>query len=128
MGKLLIIDDDNVFTDYVAGVASKEGWSTKACNDSRFAMDFACRFKPDLIISDIIMPPPDGLEVLQKLGEAIPAADVVIVTSFDPIYLQMATRLLRDKFDRPPRSALKPLEPGVIRELLSGASPSPGGL
>lgn len=123
MARLMIIDDDPVFSRYVAEIATQAGWTVRTCDDSRTAVATALDYQPELVFSDMIMPECDGLECLQKLAEAMPEIQAVAVTAFDPIYLKMAHRLLKGRFESPLQTAVKPLDPAAIRTLLAASGP-----
>jgi len=59
--------------------------------------DLVAADPPDLIIVDMVMPPPDGVEVLQTLQEANCAASVLVISGGGglnkSIYLQIAAGL-----------------------------------
>jgi two-component system response regulator DesR len=60
-----------------------------ATGDEALAM--ACKYEPDVVVLDIEMPGPSGIEVAQQLRATAFAGQVVIVTTFDrPGYLRAA--------------------------------------
>ena len=52
------------------------------------AMDAVGTLRPDVLVIDLMMPGPDGLEVCRKVKAVIPEIAVVIVTAFDDMDVQ----------------------------------------
>jgi putative two-component system response regulator len=69
-GRILIVDDDpaNVLLleSFLAGSATK----TRGVTDSRAVEEVFTEFEPDIVLLDMHMPQPDGLEILRRLRSA----------------------------------------------------------
>lgn len=65
--RILIVDDEEDITEFLAYNLIKEGYQVKVCNDGMSAIKTASSFNPHLIILDIMMPVMDGLEVCKQL-------------------------------------------------------------
>ena len=50
--------------------------------DGRRAVDEAERLRPDVVLMDLMMPRIDGVEAMRELRSRVPAARVVVLTSF----------------------------------------------
>jgi NarL family two-component system response regulator LiaR len=50
--------------------------------DGREAIQEAERLRPDVILMDLVMPRLDGVEAMRELHEQVPAARVIVLTSF----------------------------------------------
>jgi two-component system, NarL family, response regulator LiaR len=50
--------------------------------DGRRAVDEAERLRPDVVLMDLVMPRIDGVEAMRELRSRVPAARVVVLTSF----------------------------------------------
>ena len=68
--RILLIDDEIDFTE-LAQVALERGgdYEVKTLNDARGASALAREFKPDLIVSDIVMPNMDGAELIREFKQ-----------------------------------------------------------
>ncbi|OUS31114.1 hypothetical protein A9Q99_04690 [Gammaproteobacteria bacterium 45_16_T64] len=67
MNKILLIDDDKDFNDTLKEFLEYEGFSVICAYNGKEGLSLIRKEKPDLIITDIVMPNVDGLEVLVEL-------------------------------------------------------------
>ena len=69
--KVLIADDDRDFATVVAYTlrATWPDWQVVVAQDGRQALRAFAQERPDLVILDVSMPPPDGLEVCRRIRE-----------------------------------------------------------
>jgi len=65
--KVLLVDDDRDILELLEYNLEKEGFKVKALEDSWNAVKVAKDFSPDLIILDIMMPHPNGIEICKEL-------------------------------------------------------------
>lgn len=65
--RVLVVDDDKDILDLLEYNLAKEGFKVKTLDDSHNAVEVALAFNPDLIILDIMMPHPNGIEVCRAL-------------------------------------------------------------
>ena len=65
--KVLLVDDDWDILELLEYNLEKEGFKVKAIEDSWHAVEVAKEFLPDLIILDIMMPHPNGIEICREL-------------------------------------------------------------
>ncbi|HEX8919608.1 MAG TPA: response regulator [Chloroflexota bacterium] len=77
-GKILIVEDEPDVADLVADVLQMEGYSSHICTGET-ALDDALRFRPDLVLLDLMMPVVDGFEVARRLRANQQTHDLTIV-------------------------------------------------
>jgi putative two-component system response regulator len=66
--KIVIIDDEPVNVALLEEILVENEYSRfESVTDSKLALDVCKRFQPDLILLDLMMPPPDGFAVLEQL-------------------------------------------------------------
>lgn len=66
--KILIVDDDKVLTKILASALEKNDFEVKVAHNAFDGFNIAKEFKPDLILSDILMPEADGFEFKNLLN------------------------------------------------------------
>ena len=64
---ILLIDDDEPLRELVTEYLKGYGFTVNTLPDGVKAVETVVAYPPDLIILDVMMPGPDGFEVLQKL-------------------------------------------------------------
>jgi putative two-component system response regulator len=66
--KILIIDDEPTNVALLEDMLREAGYTrVKAITDSRQALETYAGFGPDLLLLDLMMPPPDGFAILESL-------------------------------------------------------------
>ena len=78
---LLIIDDDDCNCRLIKAIFGAEGMAVLVAHDGQSGIDLALSALPDILLLDLRMPGLDGLDVLARLKQEIPALPVVMLTS-----------------------------------------------
>jgi two-component system alkaline phosphatase synthesis response regulator PhoP len=65
--RIMLVDDDRDILELLAYNLEKEGFKVKTLEESWDAVKVAKAFLPDLIILDIMMPHPNGIEICREL-------------------------------------------------------------
>ncbi len=83
--RILVVDDDPVAARFVASLLIDKGYEVLVAEDGEHAYDLAVHRRPELIVSDLVMPYRDGYEVLRAIRRhgALSRVPVVIVSMKD---------------------------------------------
>jgi CheY-like chemotaxis protein len=65
----LIIDDDPLAVETLAGILEPEGFNVKKAYGGQQGLAIALEERPDLMVVDLLMPDMSGFEVVQRLKE-----------------------------------------------------------
>ena len=65
--KILIVDDDSNICELLRMYLNKDGFDTAIAADGEEAVDLVLKYKPDLILLDIMMPRLDGWQVCREV-------------------------------------------------------------
>ncbi|MFZ5819353.1 MAG: HD domain-containing phosphohydrolase [Chloroflexota bacterium] len=76
---LLLIDDDPNLLIGLRAVLDREGYQVRTAKNGREGIDLAREAAPDLILCDLMMPPPNGFAVLDMLGQDPKTADIPFI-------------------------------------------------
>lgn len=76
---LLLIDDDPALLKGLDGVLRREGFRVAIARNGNEGIDLALQTLPDLIVCDIMMPQPNGFDILSKLGNDPRTADIPFI-------------------------------------------------
>lgn len=84
-GRILVADDDPVTLRFVSSLLESKGFSVLTAEDGDRALALAREHRPDLIVSDLLMPYRDGYELLRILreDEALRRIPVIILSMRD---------------------------------------------
>jgi len=66
--KILIVDDEPANVALLQEILYENGYSrVEAIGDSKLVLELCKKFRPDLVLLDLMMPPPDGFAILESL-------------------------------------------------------------
>ncbi|WP_026997818.1 response regulator transcription factor [Flectobacillus major] len=65
--KILLVDDDPDIIELLEYNLTKEGFDTASATDGLQALEVTKKFKPDLILLDVMMPKMDGIETARQI-------------------------------------------------------------
>lgn len=80
MATMLIADDNRQITSILEEYAKKEGFEVKTSYDGKAALDAFNRYKPDMVLLDVMMPKMDGFEVCREIRK-ISNIPVIMITA-----------------------------------------------
>ncbi|MEW6530448.1 MAG: response regulator [Thermodesulfobacteriota bacterium] len=84
MALILLIDDDDQLRRMVKRVLEKEGHEVLEAPDGRDINALCGEHPVDLIITDVLMPHKDGLDILLEIRQAFPRMKVVVISGGGP--------------------------------------------
>jgi CheY-like chemotaxis protein len=80
--KILIADDEHTIADTLAIILRKGGFDTVAVYDGKEAVEKARTWKPDLLLSDVMMPRMNGIEAAVEICKLIPECRVLLFSGY----------------------------------------------
>lgn len=125
--KILVIDDEASIRGIIRDMLEGEGFTVLEAPDGAVAMQ-RCREQPvDLVITDILMPEKDGLEVIREIRRSAPSTKVIAMSGgggsqAQVRFLDMAGRLGALRTIQKPFAMTAFLD--TVREVLGGRGPS----
>lgn len=85
MSKILLIDDEEANVRVLAMSLRSDGHEVVTALSGEEGLEVFHREAPELVLTDIKMPGMDGIEVLQRIKERKPDAEVIIITGHGDI-------------------------------------------
>ena len=88
MIRILLAEDDDVMRQYLARALEKSGYSVTAVDRGTAALPLIEPGAFDLLLTDIVMPEMDGIELAQRCAEVSPRTKVMFITGFAAVSLR----------------------------------------
>ena len=82
---VLIVDDDAANLQSVQKILQREGWPTLAVGDGREALAALRRERVAVLVTDLMMPGVDGMELLRAVQRTTPSTAVVVMTAYGTV-------------------------------------------
>ena len=82
--KILLVDDEAGFAELLGDLLRMDNYEVEVANDGIEGVEKVQTFKPDVIISDIVMPRMSGFEMFKKLKSSPETASIpfLFITGF----------------------------------------------
>jgi len=95
--KILIVDDNPGFLELLEEFLCNEGYNVLTSSNGKDAHDKFSEFNPDIVLTDIVMPEFDGIELLMGLRKINPEIIIIAMSGGNKghadSYLRMAEKL-----------------------------------
>lgn len=88
MTKILLAEDDESMRLYLARALERVGYSVTAVDRGTAALPLMESETFDLLLTDIVMPEMDGIELAQRASEIAPDMRVMFITGFAAVALK----------------------------------------
>ena len=76
--RVLVIDDEKPLADTLAIILQSAGYEAMAAYDGTTALSQAESFRPDIVISDVVMPGMNGIEVCSRIEAEYPQCHIIL--------------------------------------------------
>lgn len=80
MLQILVVDDDELFLRLMVAQLRRRGFEVSTATDGALAMAECARKQPNLVITDLIMPDHEGLELVQRLRSKFSSSKIIAVS------------------------------------------------
>lgn len=89
MIRILLADDDDAMRQYLARALARSGYEVEEADRGTTALEMIRSGRHfDLLLTDIVMPEMDGIELAQKASLTDPALRVMFITGFSAVTLK----------------------------------------
>ena len=76
--RVLVIDDEKNLADTLVWILERAGFEATAAYDGESALQRLDAFQPDAVISDVIMPGVNGIEVCTRIQARFPKCHILL--------------------------------------------------
>ena len=75
---ILVVDDEPAILMTAAAILDMQGYKTATARDGAAALERALELKPDLVLSDVVMPRMNGVQLAIELKDKLPSAAILL--------------------------------------------------
>jgi CheY-like chemotaxis protein len=76
--KVLIVDDEPIIADTLVDILRGEGYDSFAVSNGESAVKWVGLFRPDVVVSDVIMPGMNGVEAAKVILRTCPECRIIL--------------------------------------------------
>ncbi|HVO14347.1 MAG TPA: response regulator [Alphaproteobacteria bacterium] len=117
--RLVVIDDEPDFGEYVREVAAGLGYDVAVTTRWQDFLDAYYDSEPTVIIVDMVLPDVEGIDLLEWLAEVECKAKIIVVSGKSPLYTRLAKSLGNAKGLQKITTMAKPVKLADLRAALS---------
>ncbi len=113
---VLVVDDEHVIADTLVLILNRNGFCATAAYDGESALQLACATPPDILISDVMMPGRNGVELAIAVQRSCPHCRILLFSgnAATQSFLETAREMGHD-FE----FLDKPVHPDILLQRLS---------
>ena len=111
MTRILLAEDDESLRGFLARALERAGYEVRSCADGDQAIEALEDGPFDLLLTDIVMPGVDGIEVAREAAARTPDTRIMFITGFAAVALSPGSRA--------PQGAKVLSKPIHLREIVS---------
>lgn len=116
IARILIVDDEDIVLKSCLRILQKLDYEVETAYSGQTALDQLEKKKYDIVVTDLMMPGMDGMQLLEEIKKHYPDVIVIIFTGFATV--ETARQALKaGAFDYIP----KPFTPDELRTVISNA-------
>jgi|SRR5690348_9666442 len=78
--KILVVDDQRLIADTIVQIFQNAGFEAVAAYDGWSALEIAGRLRPDLLLSDVLMPQMNGVQLAIAMRRNHPETKILLFT------------------------------------------------
>jgi len=97
MIRILLAEDDDSLRHYLTRELQQAGYHVDAVDRGTAALPLLQNQAYDLLVSDIVMPEMDGIELAQHCGELSPSTRIMFITGFAAVALRTSGQSSRGR-------------------------------
>jgi len=76
--RVLVVDDERLLADTTAAILRRSGFHAKTAYDGFSALEMTANFHPDYLLTDIMMPGMNGVELAIAITKMYPSAKILL--------------------------------------------------
>lgn len=93
MKKILVVDDNIMMRKLIINLLKHDNVTFDEAGDGNEGLEKMTDIQYDLVITDILMPRMEGIEMIMEVKRKHPGVNIIAVSGGEPFYLYMAKKL-----------------------------------
>ena len=78
--RILVVDDERLLSETTAAILTRAGFKTMVAYDGFSALEKAAKFRPEFLLTDIMMPAMNGVQLAIALTKMSPGIKILLVS------------------------------------------------
>jgi CheY-like chemotaxis protein len=78
--RILVVDDEKLIADTITEILEGAGFHVAVAYDGWSALEIAARFQPEYLLSDVLMPRMNGVDLAIAIQKIYPAARILLLS------------------------------------------------
>lgn len=77
---VLVVDDERLIADTMTEILKRSGFHAVCAYDGQSALDLAIETSPDFVVTDVVMPLMNGVQLAIAIRKAVPSAEIILLS------------------------------------------------
>lgn len=77
---VMVVDDEETLANTTTEILNLAGFCAFVAYDGQTALELAAKFHPDILLTDVLMPGMNGVELAVAVRELLPQTDILLIS------------------------------------------------
>jgi DNA-binding response OmpR family regulator len=77
---VLVVDDERLIADSMTEILRRSGFNAACAYDGLAALELALQITPDFVLTDVVMPRMNGVQLAIAIRKALPATEILLLS------------------------------------------------
>jgi DNA-binding response OmpR family regulator len=77
---VLVVDDERLIADTMTEILRRSGFDAVCAYDGLSALELALNVNPDFVVTDVVMPHMNGVQLAIAIRKALPATEILLLS------------------------------------------------
>jgi DNA-binding response OmpR family regulator len=77
---VLVVDDERLIADTMTEILRRSGFDAQCAYDGQSALELAVQITPDYVVTDVVMPKMNGVQLAIAIRKALPSTEIILLS------------------------------------------------
>ena len=77
---VLVVDDERLIADTMTEILRRSGFNAMCAYDGQSALELALQINPDFVVTDVVMPNMNGIQLAIAIRRALPSTEILLLS------------------------------------------------